>query len=209
MAEKRPKLSPEELVAARLRGLENARKRQAEKKAAQRAEAEEKAKREALIDEMPDREAVDEIDPDGLFTAAELTEIRKQARDTVSKERRAAKRKELLEREIDRVRQENGLPRLRPTVDKERAARLAEIIEHTIDLPEGGGVAIRIDGQMLYHGYCYPLARAVYDSVREIESRAWQHQALLDGKRTNYFTSMRQRDYGRGSEIAPRWRIAA
>lgn len=206
---KKEKLSPEELIAARRRGLEKANQIREAKRQAEKAEAEERAARQAQIDEMPEPEAVDELDPDGILTAAELSEIRKAARTKVRDELRAAARKALLEREIDRVRQEQGLPRLQPTVDKERAARLAEIVPHTIDLPEGGGVAIRIDGQMLYHGRTYDLTRAVYDSVREIEARAWQHQALLDGKRTNYYTSMRQRDYGPASEIAGRWRVAA
>jgi hypothetical protein len=201
--------TPEEARAAQIAGMAKAREAKLAKLAAAKAEVARAAEVEAMRDEMPEPEAIEEVGADDLFTPEELAEIRRIARKQVTEELRKEKRALLLQLEVDRAREEKGLPRLQPSVDKERVRSLAEVTEHIIDLPEGGGNYIKIDQNRFYHGQKVTLTRAQFLTIREIEDRCWQHQALLDGKRTNYYSTMRLRDHGRGAEVAPRWRVSA
>jgi hypothetical protein len=61
-----------------------------------------------------------------------------------------------------------------------------EMIEITLDLAEHSD-RITIDGVMYFHGYTYKVPLNTYRTILEIQSRGWDHQAIVDGKNVNSY----------------------
>ena len=69
-----------------------------------------------------------------------------------------------------------------PPVSEQERVRLDELVDFTIDLPEGGGEGLLIDGVMYHQGRTIEVTRAKFESMREMQARAWMAQAEIDGK---------------------------
>jgi hypothetical protein len=186
-------------------------------KAAERAAMGEMIEREIPNDhfntsiESSSSNAVQIETPKDLFGSVDLTDdeiaaIYAEAVVKVAKERKAAKKAAMMDAALESARREAGL-----IVDQPKdleAARLAELVTITIDLPEGGGPdGVRLDQHCYRHGLTYTVSRAVYETIIDIQNKAWVAEALFDGKASNHYNRRRGRyelAYGGGAPSGTR-----
>ena len=100
-----------------------------------------------------------------LFTAEELAEIEAEAEKEATASHRAKARKRLIEAHKAAV-----LKRLNPAVEEEEDFR-----DILIDLAPHADRII-LDGTMYMHGLHYTVSRAVYDTMKDIMARTWEHE---------------------------------
>lgn len=116
---------------------------------------------------------------EGALSADEIEAIRKQAREDVQAEFKAAARKELLKREKDKIKADLSLS---PETNE-------EMVDITIHLAEFAAY-IQLEmpaGPVYHHGQTYRVRRRIADTLRDIMARGWKHQAEIDGKTTNFY----------------------
>lgn len=136
----------------------------------------------------------------------EVLDIRAWALAQAKKEQKDRKIAAMKDAALAQAREQMGLVTMLPK-DAEQA-RLAELVSHTINLPEGGGPdGVRIDQQCFRHGVTYTVTRAVYETIIDIENRAWMSEALFDGKARNHYNKLNgrfQAAYGGGTPAGSR-----
>lgn len=117
----------------------------------------------------------DEPEMKPLLSAAEVSKARKDAADRVEKEMKKV--------EIDRIIAEEMAIIKREAGKRTGVADMDEKVSIMVDLPEFCP-SININGERFWHGHTYTLPRHIANGLREIMSRANNHQLILDGKGT-------------------------
>lgn len=100
------------------------------------------------------------------LTEAEKAELSAQARATVAEELRSARKKQFLKEQINKHRQ--------------LAKPGQRIVGITLDLP-GHADRIILDGKSFFHGTTYRVPENVYQTMIDIQSRAWEHENEIGG----------------------------
>jgi hypothetical protein len=109
-----------------------------------------------------------------ILSNEDVLAARQKARDRLDKERRTAALRDVEERELQRLRVEEGLT---SGITEEDAVR-----NITIDLPEWIP-AIFINGQKAYyHGFTYPVATHIYRTLQDQMQSAWRTHEQTEGK---------------------------
>lgn len=103
-----------------------------------------------------------------LFSPEELKKIEKDARDEVTKDQKAKRRKSLVE-----AAKRRALAHVDPS---------EQIHIYTINLPPFAN-ALVIDGVHYFSNYQYSFSAKQLASVRENESCAWKHEEVTMGRR--------------------------
>ena len=71
--------------------------------------------------------------------------------------------------------------------------------KYKIDLPPSGGTDIKINGVPFFHGETYTFNTNLLQSIKEIVSRTWQHEANISGSNENFYRrEMNKTISGRG-----------
>lgn len=113
-----------------------------------------------------------------LFTAKELEDIRKQAKQDILSQKKKAAREMLLEEEKARLQREEGFVVGNTHKD--------EIVTLTIDLAPYAD-RILVNGASYYHARTYTVPRHVADSLKDTMFRTWQHQKEIKGESLTEF----------------------
>lgn len=108
-----------------------------------------------------------------VLTNDQVLAARERARKRVEDERVAKALKRVEQEEVERLRVEEGLT----TGDRVKD----EIVDIVMDLAPHSDKIV-ISGKAYHHGFTYPVARHIADTLREAMSRGWQHQDEIDGK---------------------------
>lgn len=108
-----------------------------------------------------------------LLSDAEYDAAVEKARAKVLEQQKDKAIAHLIEAETLRLQREEGLHSGDPVKDEEVNVR--------IDLPEFAAF-LSINGLQFWHGHTYRQPRHVSDNLREMQQRAWDHQAEIDGK---------------------------
>jgi len=124
-----------------------------------------------------------------ILSDAEVQAARDKARSIVEKERKDAAIKALVAEETTRLQREEGLVSGDPVKD--------ELVNITMDLPEYSA-SVNINMEPYWHGHSYKVPRHVANTLREIMSRAWNHQHEIDGK-----TLAQSKQLARDTVISP------
>lgn len=136
----------------------------------------------------------------------EVMKIRAWAMAEAKKEQLQRKRDAMKAAALAEAREQMGLVVTLPE-DAERA-RLAEMVVHTVNLPEGGGPdGVRLDQMCYRHGLTYTVPRAVFETIIDIENKAWMAEALFDGKARNHYNKLNgrfQQAWGGGTPMGTR-----
>lgn len=125
--------------------------------------------------------------PESLLTEEEKAEIRQQALDDVIAEKRRDAKKQLLEQEKAKLSARSGLKTGNPTKD--------ELVTITVNVPEFvPHLWLNMPhGQKYFHGHSYKVPRHVAETLAEMQSRAWDHENEIQGRK--------KRDYRKRSPI--------
>ena len=125
--------------------------------------------------EKPDKKAAPKSTErlHSILSNDEVLEVRKEARAKLEKERVAAAKKELLAKETQRLREEEGLVVSNSVGD--------EMVSITIDLPPYAA-RILVNGNAYWHGHTYTMPRHVANSLRETMYRGQMHQQEIEGR---------------------------
>lgn len=114
------------------------------------------------------------IDPNHpILTVQEQRDAMAKARARVTAEDKKAAIKAFEEQATEQIRGKKGLRTGDPVKD--------ELVSISLDLAEHSN-AIVLNGNAYWHGQTYEVPRHVADTLREIQSRGWNHQLELDGK---------------------------
>jgi len=129
-------------------------------------------------DEQVDLEAaIDAAEPEErlhpILTNAEFRAAQEKARKRVEEDARKEALKHVEQATYDEMRGKSGIRTGDPAKD--------ELVSILLDLPEFTD-RIVINGFAYLHANTYTIPRHVADSLREIQSRAWDHQYEIDGK---------------------------
>ena len=117
----------------------------------------------------------------GLLTVEEISALEAEVQLDLDKELKA-KAKETLKKELlDKARIERGLDEASEPVE--------------INLPEHCD-RITINGYSLMHGRLYEVKASVAIQLRETMYRAWQHQAVVEGRQKDFYTRRNTRMSG-------------
>jgi hypothetical protein len=96
-----------------------------------------------------------------------------KAKERILEQQKDAAIAHLLEAETARLQREEGLYTGDPAQDEE--------VKVLIDLPEFASY-LSLNGLQFWHGHSYKQPRHVTNTLREMQQRAWNHQAEIDGK---------------------------
>lgn len=129
----------------------------------------------------------------------EVLEIRAWALAEAKKEQKQRKVDAMKTAALEQARRDMGLLGAKQLENE----RLNELVAVTIDLPEAGAPdGVRLDQHVFRHGLTYTVTRAVYETIMDIQNKAWIAEAVFDGKRRTHYNAMRGRyeqAYGGGS----------
>lgn len=124
-----------------------------------------------------------------ILSAAEIAKIRAEAKEKILSERKSAAKADLMSREIQRLKNEEGL------VTGNRYAD--EIVTITIDLPTFAPNIV-VNMRPYWHGHTYTVARHVAESLRAQMFTSWKHQNEIDGKSmTDFYATRRIAEIGK------------
>lgn len=119
------------------------------------------------------REPVEEERLHPILANDEFRAAQAEARAKVEKEKKANAKKDIIARETDRLRREEGLT---------TGAAEKDAIKHIlIDLPPFAP-NLRINGFEYTAGSGYDVPAHVYDTLKEMMFRAWRHEDQVEGK---------------------------
>lgn len=118
-----------------------------------------------------------------ILSAAEIDKIRKEAREKLLSEKKSAAKADLLAKEIQRLKNEEGLVTGNSHAD--------EMVSITIDLPTFAPNII-INMRPYWHGHTYTVARHVAETLRAQMFTSWKHQNEIDGKSLADFYATRR-----------------
>lgn len=127
------------------------------------------------------------LDPEvaDKFSEEELRDILGVAKQKALDQKMEAARKSITLRAATQARIAAGLVDAEVLRSEEEQARLDEQVTFRVRLPsEGSGHkkrGIYLDGICYEHGRMYTRSRAVFETVNEIQSRAWQHEFIFRG----------------------------
>jgi hypothetical protein len=147
------------------------------------------------VEDLFDAETQALID-EGLITAADVLNLRIEAKAKIEVERRANAKKNILARLIQQERDAAGVT---PAKDARRRY-LDEIVDITITLPmlrsPNAAVInwpdpIRIDGKMFAHGRTYQVSRAQAATLLDMMGKARKHHAQVNGESPAYYDQNR------------------
>jgi len=128
---------------------------------------------------------------DDLLSDDEIAKIYAEAKAKVAAERKAARRKIIMDKALEDERREAGM--IPPETEHEewlqQEAQIS-IVLPALRQPNGREVTrdpILIDGKSFHHGrtYTVPLVQALY--LSDIMSRLRQHVSQVDGRHKNYY----------------------
>ena len=110
---------------------------------------------------------------DSILSPEEIAAAVAEAKAKFSADAKAKAKKELIATEIDKLKRVEG--------QKTGDGYKDEPVTITVDLPEFTPHLV-INGEPFWHGHTYTRPRHVVASLREMISRAWNHQDDIDGK---------------------------
>lgn len=102
-----------------------------------------------------------------VLTVEDQMRLRKEAEATVQAERKKAAEAAFLDRLLDEERRNTGVEE--------------ELVQVTLNLAEFCD-RITLDGRIYFQGRTYTVPVSVFDTIRDIAFRTWQHQDEIDGK---------------------------
>jgi hypothetical protein len=118
-----------------------------------------------------------------ILSAAEIAEIKKKAKTKILAERKVAAEDDLMKREMQRLKNEEGLVTGNSHAD--------EMVTITIDLPNFAPSLV-VNMRPYWHGHTYTVARHVAESLRSNMFSCWRHQNEIDGKSAADFYAQRR-----------------
>jgi hypothetical protein len=118
-----------------------------------------------------------------ILSAAEIKAIKEEAKKKILDERKSAAKLDLLTRETQRLKNEEGLVTGNSHAD--------EMVTITIDLPTFAP-SIVINMRPYWHGHTYTVARHVAETLRAQMFTSWKHQNEIDGKSLGDFYATRR-----------------
>lgn len=128
----------------------------------------------------------------------EIAKIRAEAALEVAAEMKADKRAAMKRIALQDARRQAGLEEDEVVRDEDYDARMKEMVDFFCDLPNdpqssawGTRPRITLDGRMFYTGMTHLVTRAQYETLADIQSNCWRHEAEISGKRRNYFNQQR------------------
>lgn len=137
------------------------------------AEAQANVELAAAIAAETDEPAEEEVRLHPILSNAEYLAAQERAAKRVEEDARKEAVKHVEQEAYDRMRGKKGLRTGDPRKD--------ELVSLTLDLPEFTD-RITINHFAYMHGGTYTVPRHVADSLREIQSRAWDHDNEINGK---------------------------
>lgn len=107
-----------------------------------------------------------------ILSESTKIELRKKAQETARQESEDEEAEKFLKEETEKAR----------SAEKARRGQhdKMDIVEHRIDLGPSAD-HIRINGNIYQHGQTYKLRRDVYDCIRDIEAKTWEHERVRKG----------------------------
>lgn len=102
-----------------------------------------------------------------VLTATDQMRLRKEAEDIVAAERKKAAEAAFLDQLLDEERRSTGVEE--------------ELVSITLNLAEFCD-RVTLDGRIYMQGKTYTVPVSVFDTLRDIAFRTWQHQDEIDGK---------------------------
>lgn len=110
----------------------------------------------------------------GLFSTAELAEMRKGAAAKVEKDKKATLKLELMEQFEDEERQKQGMAPKRGPADDNRKVGV------TIGLPPFGAEIV-LDNTVYFNGHTYEVTPSVFASLVDQMQHSWRHEDEIGG----------------------------
>lgn len=110
---------------------------------------------------------------DSILSPEEIAAAVAEAKSKFAADAKAKAKKELIASEMEKLKRVEG--------QKTGDSYKDEMIPVTVDLPEFTPHLV-INGEPFWHGHTYTRPRHVVNSLREMISRAWNHQDDIDGK---------------------------
>lgn len=105
-----------------------------------------------------------------------VEELRAKAKAKVDKERQLAAEAQMLEQFEKEERQRGGL-------EEEREEVFVDLAPYADRL--------MLDGVIYFQGRSYTVRKAVGDVIREMISKTWEHQSIVDGKPEDFYRKSR------------------
>ena len=137
---------------------------------------------ETILTPMPETEIVEAPQPEEtdqteqqlkpILSAEDVARIKAKARTQIEKQRKEAAEKSLLEKELERLRIEEGMV---------TGGVGDQMVTIRIDLPEMAPY-ISVNWNPYWHGQTYTVPRHVANSLREQIWRAWDHERIRKGE---------------------------
>jgi hypothetical protein len=118
-----------------------------------------------------------------ILSAKEVEAIKAEAKAKILAERKSAAKADLLARETQRLKNEEGMVTGLGHQD--------EIVNITIDLPTFAP-SININMRPYWHGHTYPVPRHVAETLRDQMQNCWRHQNQIDAKDLASFYASRR-----------------
>lgn len=129
----------------------------------------------------------------GLFTAAELADMRKGAVAKVEKDRKAEMKLKLMQQFEDEERQRQGLAPKRGPIEDHRKMGV------TIGLPPFASEIV-LDNKVYFNGHTYEVTPAVFAALVDQMQHSWRHEDEINGHLNE--PQRRERDtYVRGGTL--------
>ena len=159
-------------------------------------------------------EPEDDYRLDDILTNEEIEAIKAKAREDVARERKKARAREFLDLATEEARREHGMV----PQDEQRQRELAEMTEIRITLPrlrtpppnsrDIPPDPIILDQRMFFHGRTYQVTRAQYEYIADLQNKAWQHMAQIEGRGRTYYsdtlgTMVHQGGIATGGAVGP------
>jgi hypothetical protein len=124
---------------------------------------------------------------DGLLTVEELTELEAEVQREIDKELKTKAKDDAKKGLLEKARVARGL------------LEASEMVE--INLPEHAD-RIVINQHPYMHGRAYEARASVAIQLRETMARAWEHQAVVEGRRKDFYTKRNTRMSGANGSIS-------
>lgn len=125
-------------------------------------------------------------DNGGILTVEELTALEAEVQREIDKEQKTKAKAALKAEMLRKARIDRGL------------MEANELVE--INLPEDSD-RIVLNGRAFMHGRSYDVPISVAMQFREVMSRAWENQAIVEGRRKDYYTKRQTRMSGLTGQV--------
>ena len=146
----------------------------------------------ALMHRVFESDTVPSIPDTDQLTPQEIEEAREAARARVMAKRKLQFKDQIAKEEELKLEAELGQIVL--------SGEKSDLVQITIDLPEFAP-HVTLNSRAFWHGQAYRVPRHVYDTLRDVCARAWDHQREIDGKSRAMYKERGTKISGTGQSV--------